>query len=93
MKILKSRFGLKELDLHLNYQIQNHDKYSRLSLTQLYITQYYHLSRPDGPVPVFSPIYYCNSTTFISTTAKSIKTDNSLQKNGPADHFSVFYNA
>ena len=48
-------------------------KYSRLSLTQLCITQYYHLSRPDGPVPVFSPIYYCNSTTFISTTAKSIK--------------------
>ena len=27
MKIRKSRFGLKELDLHLNYQIQNHDKY------------------------------------------------------------------
>ena len=47
--------------------------YSRLSLTQLCITQYYHLSRPDGPVPVFSPIYYCNSTMFISTTAKSIK--------------------
>ena len=45
--------------------------YSRLSLTQLCITQHYHLSRPDGPVPVFSPIYYCNSTTFISTTAKS----------------------
>ena len=41
-------------------------KYSRLSLTQLCITQYYHLSRPDGLVLVFSPIYYCNSTTFIS---------------------------
>ena len=27
MKIWKSRFGLKELDLHLNYQIQNHYKY------------------------------------------------------------------
>ena len=52
-----------------------HDRflYSQLSLTQLCITQYYHLSRPDGPVPDFSPIYYCNSTTFISTTAKSIK--------------------
>ena len=47
--------------------------YSRLSLTQLFITQYYRLSRLVGPVPVFSPIYYCNSTTFISTTAKSIK--------------------
>ena len=47
--------------------------YSRLSLTQLCITQYYHLSRPDGPGTVFSPIYYGNSTTFISTTAKSIK--------------------
>ena len=47
--------------------------YSRLSLTQLCITQNYHLSRPYGLVPVFSPIYYCNSTTFISTTAKSIK--------------------
>ena len=44
-----------------------HDSNSRLSLTQLCITQYYHLSRPDGLVPVFSPIYYCNSTTFIST--------------------------
>ena len=29
--------------------------YSRLSLTQLCITQYYRLSRLDGPVPVFSP--------------------------------------
>ena len=47
--------------------------YSRLLLTQLCITQYYHLSRPDGPVPVFSPMYNCNSTTFISTMAKSIK--------------------
>ena len=26
-EIWKSRFGLKKLDLHLNYQIQNHNKY------------------------------------------------------------------
>ena len=31
--------------------------YSRLLLTQPCITQYYHLSRPDGPVAVFSPRY------------------------------------
>ena len=35
--------------------IQEED-YSRLSLTQLCITQYYRLSRLDGPVPVF-PLY------------------------------------
>ena len=34
--------------------------YSRLSLTQLCITQYYHFPRLDGRVPVFSPLYYCN---------------------------------
>ena len=67
--------------------------YSRLSLTQLCITQYYHLSRPDGPVPVFSPIYYCNSTTFISTTAKSIKLITRYEKRVPLINFSVFYNA
>ena len=27
MKIRKSRFGLQELDLHLNYQLQNHNKF------------------------------------------------------------------
>ena len=68
-------------------------KYSRLSLTQLCITQYYHLSGPDGPVPVFSPIYYCNSTTFISTTAKSIKLITRYEKLVPLINFSVFYNA
>ena len=68
-------------------------KYSRFSLTQLCITQYYHLSRPDGPVPVFSPIYYCNSTTFISTTAKSIKLITRYEKLVMLINFSVFYNA
>ena len=67
--------------------------YSRLSLTQLCITQYYLLSRLDGPVPVFSPIYYCNSTTFISTTAKSIKLITRYEKLVPLINFSVFYNA
>ena len=67
--------------------------YSRLSLTQLCITQYYHLSRPEGPVLVFSPIYYCNSTTFISTTAKSIKLITRYEKLVPLINFSVFYNA
>ena len=73
--------------------IRNINIYSRLSLTQLCITQYYHLSRPDGPVPVFSPIYYCNSTTFISTTAKSIKLITRYEKLVPLINFSVFYNA
>ena len=68
-------------------------KYSRLSLTQLCITQYYHLSRPDGLVPVFSPIYYCNSTTFISTMAKSIKLITRCEKLALLINFSVFYNA
>ena len=27
MKIRKSRFGLQDLDLHLNYQLQNHNKF------------------------------------------------------------------
>ena len=67
--------------------------YSRLSLTQLCITQYYHLSRADGLVPVFSLIYYCNSTTFISTTAKSIKLITRYEKLVPLINFSVFYNA
>ena len=57
------------------------------------LTQYYHLSRLDGPVPVFSPIYYCNSTTFISTTAKSIKLITRYEKLVPLINFSVFYNA
>ena len=64
--------------------------YSRLSLTQLCITQYYHLSRPGGPVSVFSPIYYCNSTTFISTTAKSIKLITCCKKLVPLINFNVF---
>ena len=67
--------------------------YSRLSLTQLCITQYYRLSRLDGPVPVFSPIYYCNSTTFILTTAKSINLITRYEKLVPLINFSVFYNA
>ena len=66
-------------------------KYRRLLLTQLCITQYYHLSRPEGPVPVFSPIYYCNSTTFISTMAKSIKLITRYEKLVPLINFSVFY--
>ena len=69
------------------------EKYSRLSLTQLCITQYYHLSRPDGPVLVFSPIYYYNSTMFISTTAKSIKLITRCEKLVPLINFSVFYNS
>ena len=76
--------------------VLNLPKYSRLSLTQLCLTQYYHLSRPDGPVPIFSPIYYCNSTTFISTTAKSIKLITRYEKQVPLinnDNYSVFYNA
>ena len=67
--------------------------YSRLSLTQLCITQYYHLTRLDGPVPVFSPIYYCNSTTFISATAKSIKLITHYEKLVPLINFIVSYNA
>ena len=67
--------------------------YSRLSLTQLCITQYYDLTRPDGQVPVFSPIYYCNSTTFIWTTAKSIKLITRYKNLVPLINFSVFYNA
>ena len=67
-------------------------QYSRLSSAQLCITQYYHLSRPDGPVPVFSPIYYCNSTTFISTAAKSIKLLTRYEKPVQLIIFSVFYN-
>ena len=66
--------------------------YSRLSLTQLCITQYYHLSQPDGPVPVFSPIYYCNSTTFISTTAMSIKLITRYEIQVPLINFSEIYN-
>ena len=49
--------------------------------------------RSDGPVPVFSPIYYCNSTTFISTTAKSIKLITHYEKLVPLINFSVFFNA
>ena len=67
--------------------------YSRLSLTQLCITQYYHLTRPDGQVPVFSPIYNCIFTTFISTTAKSTKLITRYEKLVPLIDFSVFYNA
>ena len=67
--------------------------YSRLLLTQLCITQYYHLSRPDSLVPIFSPIYYCNSTMFISTTAKSIKLITCYENLVPLINFSVFYNA
>ena len=62
-------------------------------LTQLCITQYYRLSRLDGPVPVFSPLHYCNSTTFISTTAKSIKLITRYEKLVTLINFSVFYNA
>ena len=65
-------------------------RYSRLSLTQLCITQYYHLSRPDGPVPVFSPLYYCNFTTFISTTAKLRKLITRFENLVPLINFSVF---
>ena len=61
--------------------------YSRLSLTQLCITQYYHLSRPDGPVPEFSPIYYCNSTTIFLSTAKSIKLITRYEKLDPLIKF------
>ena len=74
-------------------QLLQERKYSRLSLTQLCITQYYHLSRLDGPVPVFYPIYFSNSTTFISTTAKSIKLITRHEKLVPLINFSVFYNA
>ena len=62
-------------------------------VTQLCITQYYRLSRLDRQVPVFSPIYYCNSTMFISTTAKSIKLITRYEKLVPLINFSVFYNA
>ena len=74
-------------------KIRNSLLYSGLSLPQLCITQYYHLSRLDGPVPVFSPIYYCNSTTFISTTAKSIKLITCYKKLVLLINFSVFYNS
>ena len=69
-----------------DFIIQN----SPLSFTQLCITQYYHLSRLDGLVPVFSPINYCNSTMIISTTAKSIKLITRYKKLVPLINFSVF---
>ena len=45
--------------------------------------------RPPGPS--ISPIYYCNSTTFISTTAKSIELITLYEKLVPLINFSVFY--
>ena len=104
----RTSFGVSKLNRRLHrlvcvytcqnttYIVGNHMsrlKYSLLSLTQLCITQYYHLSRLDGLVPLFSPIYYCNSTTFISTTAKSIKLITRYEKLVPLINFSVFYNA
>ena len=72
---------------------KNYGLAETLSLTQLCTTQYYHLSRLNGPVPVFSPIYYCNSTMFISTMAKSIKLITRHEKLVLLINFSVFYNA
>ena len=42
MKIQISRFGLKELDLHLNYQIQNHYKYQCNCLDFIIAYRYMH---------------------------------------------------
>ena len=87
-----SVFNMRKTAIHVKRPTVSF-KYSRLSLSQLCITQYYRLSRLDGLVPVYSPIYYCNSTTFISTTAKSIKLITRYEKLVPLINFSVFYNA
>ena len=69
--------------------------YSRLSLTQLC----YHLSRTDGPVPVFSlilnrwpgpgifPYVLLQFHNVYLNNGLVNKTDNSLRKTGPADQF------
>ena len=93
-KLWRADFDINHYMIPMSAKLcRRQNKYSWLSLTQLCITQYYRLSRLDGPVSVFSPIYYCNSTTFISTTAKSIKLLTRYEKLVSLINFSVFYNA